>query len=201
MSSTTGSGPGKSTTMPGGSNDRIRTNGKDFGAEQRFLSPPPGEVFDAGLVLTPQVNRSSRVTARMVKYSAPARFVGRRLRLSLRASEVVVFGGRAGNCPASTDRCQTRAVRPAGSLPRGPQNQTRRTPRSTALAQARESRAFTSAHETFWATTCRVIGDADGIRELIHVRLLRRSMDSGDIQAGITAAVGVRAVSAHVVAV
>ena len=35
------------------------------------------------------------VTVRMVKYSVPARFIGRGVRVSLRASEVVVFDGRA----------------------------------------------------------------------------------------------------------
>ena len=74
-------------------------------------------------------------------------------------------------------------------------------PGSTALARARESGAFTSAHEAFWAASRRVNGDADGTRELIDVLLLHRSMDAGDIHAGITAALGVGAVSADVVAV
>jgi hypothetical protein len=74
-------------------------------------------------------------------------------------------------------------------------------PGSTALARARESGAFTSAHEAFWAASLRVNGDADGTPELIDVLLLHRSMDFGDIEAGITAALGVGAVSADVVAV
>ena len=74
-------------------------------------------------------------------------------------------------------------------------------PGSTALARARESGAFTSAHEAFWAASRRVNGDADGTRELIDVLLLHRSMDAGDVQAGITAALVVGAVSADVVAV
>jgi hypothetical protein len=74
-------------------------------------------------------------------------------------------------------------------------------PGSTALARARESGAFTSAHEAFWAASRRVNGDADGTRELIDVLLLHRFMDAGDVQAGITAAVQVGAVSADVVAV
>lgn len=74
-------------------------------------------------------------------------------------------------------------------------------PGSTALARARESGAFTSAHEAFWAASRRVNGDADGTRELIDVLLLHRSMDAGDIHAGISAALVVGAVSADVVAV
>lgn len=75
-------------------NDRISTIGEDFEAEQPFLAPLPPEEFDPGLVLCPRVDRSSMVTVRMVKYSVPARFIGRKVRVSLRASEVVVFDGR-----------------------------------------------------------------------------------------------------------
>jgi len=42
--------------------------------------------------LTPRVNRSSLV--QMTSDSVPARFIGRPARVSLRASEVVVFDGR-----------------------------------------------------------------------------------------------------------
>lgn len=69
-------------------------------------------------------------------------------------------------------------------------------PGSAVLARARESGAFTSAHEAVWAASRRVNGDADGRHELVDVLLLHRSMDSGDIQAGITSALGVGAVSA-----
>jgi Mu transposase, C-terminal domain len=74
---------------------RIRTIGQDFETEQPYLATLPTEAFDPGLVLNPRVDRSSMVTVRMVKYSVPARFIGRRARVSLRASEVVVFDGRA----------------------------------------------------------------------------------------------------------
>jgi hypothetical protein len=69
------------------------------------------------------------------------------------------------------------------------------------LARARESGTFTSAHEAFWSASRRVNGDAVGTRELIDVLLLPRSMDAADIEAGISAALGVGAVSADVVAV
>ena len=72
-------------------------------------------------------------------------------------------------------------IGPAGPLPRGPQDQTRRLPGSTALAQARESGAFTTAHEAFWAAARRVNGDADGTRALIDVLLLHRSCDAEDV--------------------
>jgi len=182
-------------------NDRIRTIGQDFAAEQPFLAPLPAEVFDPGLVLTPRVDRSSMITVRMVKYSVPARFIGRRVRVSLRASELVVFDGRA-----VVARHQRIVAKHGQSVQLDHYLEVLKTkpgalPGSTALARARESGAFTSAHEAFWAASRRVNGDADGTRELINVLLLHRSMDAGDIQAGITAALGVGAVSADVVAV
>jgi transposase len=182
-------------------NDRIRTIGQDFAAEQPLLAPLPAEAFDPGLVLTPRVDRSSMITVRMVKYSVPARFIGRKVRVSLRASEVVVFDGRAvaarhqrivakhGQAVQLDHYLEVLKTKP-GALPG-----------STALARARESGEFTSAHEAFWAASRRVNGDADGTRELIDVLLLHRSMDASDVTAGIVSALGVGAVSADVVAV
>ncbi|MBB5748992.1 transposase [Micrococcus sp. TA1] len=182
-------------------NDRIRTIGQDFAIEQPSLSPLPAEAFDPGLVLTPRVDRSSMITVRMVKYSVPARFIGRKVRVSLRASELVVFDGRTvaarhrrvvakhGQSVQLDHYLEVLKTKP-GALPG-----------STALARARDSGAFTGAHEAFWAASRRVNGDADGTRELIDVLLLHRSMDAADIQAGITAALSVGAVSADVVAV
>ena len=182
-------------------NDRIRTIGQDFAVEQPFLAPLPVEVFDPGLVLTPRVDRSSMITVRMVKYSVPARFIGRKVRVSLRASELVVFDGRA-----VVARHQRIVARSGQSVQLDHYLEVLKTkpgalPGSSALARARESGAFTSAHEAFWAASRRVNGDADGTRELIDVLLLHRSMNAGDIQAGIVAALEVGAVSADVVAV
>jgi hypothetical protein len=141
------------------------------------------------------------ITVRMVKYSVPARFIGRRLRVSLRASEVVVFDGRV-----VAARHQRVVAKSGQSVQLDHYLEVLKTkpgalPGSTALARERESGAFTNAHEAFWAASRRVNGDAEGTRELIDVLLLHRSMDSGDIQAGITAALTVGAVSADVVAV
>ncbi|MFB9821952.1 IS21 family transposase [Arthrobacter ramosus] len=182
-------------------NDRIRTIGQDLAAERPFLAPLPAEEFDPGLVLNPRVDRSSMITVRMVKYSVPARFIGRRVRVSLRASELVVFDGRA-----VAARHQRIIAKGAQSVQLDHYLEVLKTkpgalPGSTALARARESGAFTSAHEAFWAASRRVNGDAEGTRELIDILLLHRSMDGADIEAGITAALGVGAVSADVVAV
>ncbi|KIS27595.1 transposase [Arthrobacter sp. SPG23] len=182
-------------------NDRIRTIGQDFEIERPFLARLPAEEFDPGLALNPRVDRSSMVTVRMVKYSVPARFIGRRVRVSLRASEVVVFDGRT-----VVARHQRLAARSGQSVQLDHYLEVLKTkpgalPGSTALARARESGTFSSAHEAFWAASRRVNGDADGTRELIDILLLHRSMDACDIHAGITAALVVGAVSADVVAV
>lgn len=180
---------------------RLNTIGHDFTAEQPLLRPLPMEVFEPGLVLNPRVDRSSMISVRMVKYSVPAHLIGRRVRVSLRATEVVVFEGRTvvAMHPRVVARGTSRVVldhylevlrfKP-GALPG-----------STALAQARVAGVFTSAHEAFWAASRKVNGDADGTRELVDVLLLHRSLTAEQVTAGIAAALTVGAVSADVVAV
>lgn len=141
------------------------------------------------------------ISVRMVKYSVPAHLIGRRVRVSLRATEVIVFEGRT--VVAVHPRCVARGANRVvldhylevlrfkpGALPG-----------STALAQARAAGVFTSAHEAFWAASRKVNGDAEGTRELVDVLLLHRSLTHEQVTAGITAALTVGAVSADVVAV
>lgn len=179
----------------------LNTIGQDLVAEQPLLRPLPTEVFEPGLVLNPRVDRSSMISVRMIKYSVPAHLIGRRVRVSLRASEVVVFEGRTVVAvhPRVVARGTSRVVldhylevlrfKP-GALPG-----------STALAQARAAGVFTAAHEAFWAASRKVNGDTDGTRELVDVLLLHRSLTHEQVIAGITAALTVGAVSADVVAV
>ena len=179
----------------------LNTIGHDLAAEQPLLRPLPTEVFDPGVVLHPRVDRSSMISVRMVKYSVPAHLIGRRVRVSLRATEVIVFEGRT--VVAVHPRCVARGANRVvldhylevlrfkpGALPG-----------STALAQARAAGVFTSAHEAFWAASRKVNGDAEGTRELVDVLLLHRSLTHEQVTAGITAALTVGAVSADVVAV
>jgi hypothetical protein len=180
--------------------DRIRTIGEDFAVEQPLLAPLPFEPFDPGLVLTPRADRSALITVRMAKYSVPVRFVGRKVRVSLRANHVVVFDGRTviashpriavrGGSSVLVDHyLEVLKIKPGAF------------PGSTALARARAAGTFTPAHEAFWAAARRVNGDVAGTRELIDV-LLHRTMTAGDVVAGITAAVSIGAVNADVIAV
>ena len=180
---------------------RLRTVGQNFTEEQPRLSPLPFERFDPGVVLRPRVDRSALVTVRMAKYSVPARLIGRRVRVSLGASEVVVFDGHEqvarhervvarGGESINLDHYLEVLRHKPGALPG-----------STALARARAAGVFTSAHEAFWQAARKVDGDAAGTRALIDVLLLHRSMRHGDVIAGIRAALTVGAVSADVVAV
>ncbi|MCT3010576.1 IS21 family transposase, partial [Propionibacterium freudenreichii] len=84
------------------------TIGQDHHAELPHLAPLPADDFDPGLILHPRVDRSALITVRMVKYSVPAHLIGQRVRVSLRASCVVVFEGRT--VVATHPRLGTRGV-------------------------------------------------------------------------------------------
>jgi len=181
--------------------NRATTVGQDFASEAPLLRPLPSEAFEPGLTLTPRVDRYAQVMVRQCPYSVPVRLIGRRVRVLLRASELLIFDGRSQ--VARHERCTTKGeptlvldhylevlVRKPGAFPG-----------STALAQARRSGTFTAAHEAFWARARAKLGDAEGTRALIEVLLLHRHMAHADVVAGLVAAARVGAVNADVVAV
>lgn len=180
---------------------KTSTVAAEFNADRAALAPLPADRFDPGLVLHPRVDRSSMITVRMARYSVPARLIGRQVRVSLRASELVVFDGRMpvtrhervvarGGESIQLDHYLEVLQHKPGAL-KG----------FTALAAARESGVFTVAHEAFWAEARKVDGDSAGTRELIRVLLLHRTMTPQAVTAGIRAALTVGAVTADVVAV
>jgi transposase len=180
---------------------RIRSVGEDFATERPLLASLPEDRFDPGLPLSPRVDRSSLVTVRMAKYSVPSRLIGRQVRVSLGAAEVVIFDGRIevarharvvarGGESVDLDHYLEVLKMKPGALPG-----------STALAAARASGAFTSAHDAFWAAARKTDGDSTATRELIGVLLLHRSMVASDVVAGLRSALLVGAVTADVVAV
>ncbi len=61
--------------------NRVHTVGQDFAAEAPSLRPLPQDDFDAGLWLTPRVDRYARVTVRQCHYSVPASLIGRTVRV------------------------------------------------------------------------------------------------------------------------
>ena len=181
--------------------NRVRTVGQDFTAEAPLLRPLPSDAFDDGLWLTPRVDRYSRVTVRQCHYSVPAKLIGRNVRVSLRASEVVVLYGkrevarhprqvRKGAQSLILDHYLEVLVRKPGALPG-----------ATALTQARASGAFTAEHEAFWAAARVWHGDAGGTRAQVEVLLLHRHMAHADVIAALSVLVPVGATSADVVAV
>jgi transposase len=182
-------------------NERITTIGQDFATEAPLLAPLPVEEFDPGLTLNPRVDRSALICVRMVKYSVPARYIGHRVRVSLRATELLVFDGRT--VIARHERCARRGehVLELDHYLEVLKTKPGALPGATALAQARMNGSFTAAHEAFWAAARRTDGDAGGTRALIDVLLLHRSMPDADVIAGITAALQVGAVTVDVVAV
>lgn len=175
--------------------------GTAFAAEQSVLAPLPAEPFETRLVLTPRVDRHARINVRRCQYSVPASLVGRRVRVLLGASELVIFDGRRqvachqrsnrrGSMTLVLDHYLEVLARKPGALPG-----------ATALAQARASGVFTAEHEAFWSAARDAHGDTAGTRELVEVLLLHRRHSHAEVTAGITAALSAGAVRADVVAV
>lgn len=181
--------------------NRAQTVGHDFAFERETLRPLPIEVFPTWLSLTPRVDRYARVTVRQRRYSVPARLIGRRVRVHLGASSVVVFDGRtevarherliaAGGQSLTLDHYLEILQRKPGALPG-----------ATALVQARASKVFTPEHEAFWAAARKAVGDSKGTHALIEVLLLHRHLAAADVIAGITAALTVGSINPDIVAV
>jgi transposase len=175
--------------------------GERFAAEKGLLAPLPADDFDYGITLTPTVRRDSRIVVRQSYYSVPARFIGRQVRVSLRANELLVFDGarvitRYARLTRRWDYRDTLdhyleilMVRP-GALAG-----------AASLAQARADGSFTPAHDAFWAAARAAHGDAAGTRALIEVLLLHRRMPAADVLAGIAAALDAGSASHELVAI
>ena len=181
--------------------NRTLNVGAAFAVEAALLRPLPSEVFETGLSLSPRVDRYGQISVRQCHYSVPARLIGHRVRVVLRASELLVFEGRVqvaaheratvrGSQSLNLDHYLEVLVRKPGALPG-----------ATALVQARAAGVFTSAHEAFWAAARKAHGDSGGTRALVEVLLLHRHHRHADVVAGITAALRVGATSPDVVAV
>ncbi|MEU4550736.1 IS21 family transposase [Micromonospora violae] len=175
--------------------------GFNFAAEAPLLHPLPADDFELGTTLTPLVRRNARIVVRQCYYSVPARFIDRKVRVSLRANEVLVFDGRqvVARHPRLSRRYDYRddldhyleilLVKP-GALAG-----------STALAQARAEGSFTPVHDAFWAAARTAHGEAEGTRALIEVLLLHRQLPHAALVAGITATVNAGSCSPELVAI
>lgn len=180
---------------------RQHTVGEYFEVEQQYLAPLPTEPFETGRLSSPRVDRYSQVPVRGAKYSVPVRYIGRRVRVLMRASEVLIFHDRTEIAchPRLTARgaehleldhyLETLLFKP-GALPG-----------ATALEQARASGKFTKVHEAWWTRVRRARGDAEGTRELIRVLMLHRTMEVAHVVAGLASALKAGALTADAVAV
>jgi hypothetical protein len=143
---------------------RARTVGEFLAVEQSLLGPLPDEPFETGLWLSPRVDRFAQVMVRNNRYSVPVRLIGRRVRVLLHASDLVIYDGRTeaarherlpGTAGArlDLDHYLEALVRKPGALPG-----------ATALEQARAAGKFTPVHDAWWAAARKAHGDAAGTR-------------------------------------
>jgi transposase len=179
---------------------RPRTVGQMFAIEAPLLAPLPTEPFETGRWFTPRVDRYSQISVRTNHYSVPVRLIGRRVRVLLHASELVVFDKRTevarherllakASSRLELDHYLETLIRKPGALPG-----------ATALEQARAAGKFTPVHDAWWAAARKAHGDRDGTRALIQVLLLHRHMTHEHVVAGLAAALRAGAVTADAVA-
>lgn len=160
----------------------------------------PIDRFETGRWFNPRVDRYAQVCVRTNRYSVPTRFIGRKVRILLRASDLIVYDGHSE--VARHERLMTKAgarleldhylealLRKPGALPG-----------ATALEQARATGRFTPIHDAWWAAARRAHGDAEGTRALIAVLLLHRHTSHEQVVAGLAAALRAGALSADAVA-
>jgi transposase len=181
-------------------NQRVSV-GFNFRDEREALRPVPFDDYEAGVTLTPKVGRDARITVRQSGYSVPARLIGGRVRVLLRANELLVFDRatlvarhtrltRRGDTHDDLDHYLEILLGKPGALAG-----------STALATARKEGSFTPAHEAFWAAARAAHGDAAGTRILIEVLLLHRHRRPESVIAGITTALEIGSTSPELVAI
>ncbi|MBC9719727.1 IS21 family transposase [Streptomyces sp. TRM66268-LWL] len=179
---------------------RPRTIGEHFAAEAPLLKPLPMEAFETGRLFSLRVNRYSQIGVRTNHYSVPVRLIGKRVRVMLHASELVVYdqGVEVARHERLMGKAQSRMVldhylevliRKPGALPG-----------STALEQAQAAGKFTPVHDAWWAEARRLHGDKEGTRSLIEVLLLGRHIAHEYLVAGLASALRAGAMTSDAVA-
>jgi transposase len=179
---------------------RPKTVAEYFAFEQPLLRPLPDEPFETGRMFTPRVDRYSQVPVRTNRYSVPIRLIGKRVRVVLHASHLVVYDRNVevarherliakGAVRLELDHYLEALVRKPGAFPG-----------STALEQARSAGKFTPVHDAWWDQAKKIHGERDGTRALIEVLLLRRHLSHEHVVAGMAAALRAGAMTADAVA-
>ncbi|WP_437041189.1 IS21 family transposase [Streptomyces sp. enrichment culture] len=179
---------------------RPRTIDEYFAVERPLLLPLPDEPFETGRVFTPRVDRYSQIAVRTNRYSVPVRLIGKRVRVVLHASHLVVYDQNVavarherliakGSCRLDLDHYLEALIRKPGAFPG-----------ATALEQARSAGRFTPIHDAWWAQARKVHGERDGTRALIEVLLLGRHIPHEHLVAGLATALRAGALTADAVA-
>jgi hypothetical protein len=179
---------------------RPRTIDEYFTDEQSLLRPLPQEPFETGRTFIPRVDRYSQIAVRTNRYSVPVRLIGRRVRVVLHASHLVVYEQNVevarherliakGSCRLELDHYLEALVRKPGAFPG-----------ATALEQARSAGKFTPVHDAWWAQARKIHGEREGTRALIEVLLLGRHISHEHLVAGLATALRAGALTADAVA-
>lgn len=179
---------------------RPRTIDEYFQVERPLLMPLPEEPFETGRLFTPRVDRYSQIAVRTNRYSVPVRLIGKRVRVVLHASHLVVYDRNVevarherliakGGCRLDLDHYLEALIRKPGAFPG-----------ATALEQARSAGKFTPVHDAWWAAAVKAHGDTAGTRALIEVLLLGRHVSHEHLVAGLATALRAGALTADAVA-
>ncbi|MFB8000132.1 IS21 family transposase [Streptomyces sp. NPDC056002] len=179
---------------------RSQTIDECFALEQPLLLPLPETPFETGLTFTPRVDRYGQIAVRTNRYSVPVRLIGKRVRVVLHASHLVVYDQNVevarherliakGQCRLELDHYLEALIRKPGAFPG-----------ATALEQARSAGKFTPLHDAWWAQATKVHGERDGTRALIEVLLLGRHIPHEYLVAGLATALRAGALTADAVA-
>ncbi|MGW6487127.1 Mu transposase domain-containing protein [Streptomyces sp. NPDC055056] len=179
---------------------RPRTIDEYFEVERPLLMPLPEEPFETGRVFTPRVDRYSQIAVRTNRYSVPVRLIGKRVRVMLHASHLVVYDKNVevarherliakGSCRLELDHYLEALIRKPGAFPG-----------ATALEQARSAGKFTPVHDAWWAAAVKAHGDTEGTRALIEVLLMARHIPHEHLVAGLATALRAGALTADAVA-
>ncbi|WP_328624200.1 hypothetical protein OHA88_03730 [Streptomyces sp. NBC_00353] len=140
------------------------------------------------------------VTFRTNRYSVPVRLIGKRVRVMLHASHLVVYDKNVevalherliakGSCRLELDHYLEALIRKPGAFPG-----------ATALEQARSAGKFTPVHDAWWAAAVKAHGDTEGTRALIEVLLMARHIPHEYLVAGLATALRAGTLTADAVA-
>jgi transposase len=187
--------------------DERHVEGRHLSVGEHFLLEAPhlralsAEPFASELVLRARVDTKSRVCVRQNFYSVPVTVMGRKVTVRLGANTVALYDD--AQLLATHDRApgKGREVLVLDHYLETLTHKPGALSGATALASARATGRFTSAHDEFWAGARRHLGDSAGTRVLIDVLLLERTMSAHLVVEGMRRARQFHSYDAAIVAI